>query len=57
MGFNKCIIHDEEYIRKMIQENGSEFVAKNFLRCDCFIGNSEGIELVVETIEKYLSKK
>lgn len=46
------MIPSEEYIRKMIKEKGSEFVAKNFLRCDCFIGSPEGIELIKQIIEK-----
>ncbi len=57
MGFNKCLIPSEEYVREMIRENGYEFVAKSFLKCDCFIGNHEGIELIGEIIEKYLNKK
>jgi len=56
MGFNKCLVSSEEQVRKMIQEKGSESVAKSFLRCDCFIGNPEGIGLINNIVEEYLFK-
>jgi hypothetical protein len=52
MGFNKCII-SLRHITYIIKEYGEMHLVNLYKKCDCLIGESDGIELLNTIMEKY----
>lgn len=52
MGFNKCIIPSLEDLKTLIEDRGVEFVIKSYSKCDCYIGDSDAINLLTGILRK-----
>lgn len=51
MGFNKCYLHSVDKMQEIISEYGVDHFIKLYRKCDCFIGSSESIKFLNETME------
>jgi hypothetical protein len=52
MGFNKCIVPSIDYLHTVILQDGIDAVIKRYKKCDCYIGDSNAINLLENLIKK-----
>ncbi len=52
MGFNKCVISLDN-INFLIEKYGEVYVMNLYKKCDCLIGDSDGIHLLNIIMMKY----
>ncbi len=57
MGFNKKVVKDLETVKTELAERGESEFVRIYSKCDAFMGSSEGIKFIEETLNNYYLKK